>query len=120
MTSAGWSVRLTNACGRPEGMNTKPPRSRVCSSSPTRTLNLPESTWRVSSWRWCTCSGGAARGGGPARAAVGGDLDDEIVEGAAGVVAGDLEDEVAAGAGLEPEPLVGCEERSEEHRSELQ
>ena len=50
------------------------------------------------------------------RAAVGRDLDDEIVEGAAGVVAGDLEDEVAAGARPEPEPFVGCEELGAEHR----
>jgi hypothetical protein len=40
------------------------------------------------------------------RAAVGRDLDDDVVERAGGVVAGDLEDEIAPGAGLEAEPLV--------------
>jgi hypothetical protein len=40
------------------------------------------------------------------RPAVRRDLDDEVVEGAAGLVAGDLEDEIAAGPGLKPEPFV--------------
>ena len=42
------------------------------------------------------------------RPAVRRDLDDEVVERAAGVVAGDLEDEIAAGAGLEAEPSSGA------------
>ena len=49
------------------------------------------------------------------RAAVGGDLDDEVVEGATGVVAGELEDKIAAWSGLESAPLVGREELGSEH-----
>jgi hypothetical protein len=40
------------------------------------------------------------------RSAVRRDLDDEVVEGPAGVLSGDLEDEIPPGAGLESQPLV--------------
>ncbi len=49
------------------------------------------------------------------RAAVGGDIDEEVVEGATGVVAGELEDKIAARPGLESAPLVGREELGSEH-----
>ena len=45
------------------------------------------------------------------RAAVRCNLDDEVIECAAGVLAGDFEDEVTSGAGLEPKALVWGENR---------
>ena len=78
-------------------MNAKPPFSSTASSSPTRTLKRPERTWIVSS---CVVVDVERR------PAVRSDLDDEVVERAAGVVAGDLEDEIAAGAGLQSQAVV--------------
>jgi hypothetical protein len=42
------------------------------------------------------------------------DLDDEVVEGAAGVLPGDLEDEISSAAGLESQSFVRCEDLGQE------
>ena len=89
-------------------MNAKPPFSSTASSSPTRTLKRPGEDVDRLLLRVMDVE---------RRAAVRRDLDDEVVERAAGVVAGDLEDEIAAGAGLQAQAVVGSEELGTERWS---
>ena len=101
MISAGWSVKLRNACGILDGRYAKPPSSSWKSSSPILTLNRLQNMDRlfllvVHMQR---------------RAAVRRDLDDEVVKRACCVFAGDLEDEIASRARLEAKALVWRQDR---------